>query len=551
MKNYIPRIILITMMLMAMLHPKLAAAALTKGMGVLDSFVITSTSNEMEFTAAGWVGTEKPEATVKSIIIELGENTIYNGKFERVERPDVSITTGQKTWLHSGWRITGSIPNSVKSGDYKPNVRAKVDDGTSIDLAVDNPKLKILNINKPSVYHYEKNIFLLISILITILLYMTFRHDENISRIISEKVGFIVTPVAIVVSLVLAAFVVMVSLGITGSSVRLLYQPLPFIEAATDHIAFSEQPIRSDEWLVFTSLAIGQKNQQPPFPIVNKGLGFDGQNNLVIGMTGVPINHVAAFAKPATWGFHLFDLKRALAWYWWFPIISCFLALWWLFDFLLPGQWRLGASLSLLFCLSPYTIAWSNWPAYVVMFPTVALCSTLQILREGNRFRLVGLAVMLGLSVAGFILVLYPAWQIPLGYLYIAVAIALLVRDRGLLDIDFSRITAFTFAILLASIIMLMWWFDARPAIEVILNTVYPGRRQMLTGGGLSFSDVLRGFSNIGSLYKIDGGFSNHSEIASFYYLYVPLFLALGFRLESQVNCEILRYLCCYLQCFH
>ena len=33
-------------------------------------------------------------------------------------------------------------------------------------------------------------------------------------------------------------------------------------------------------------------------------------------LTGVPVAHASALAKPATWGFFAFDLRRALAWAW-------------------------------------------------------------------------------------------------------------------------------------------------------------------------------------------------------------------------------------------
>jgi hypothetical protein len=510
--------------------PSVAIADSFQSMGVVDSFTIPSTADDMEFTATGRVGVGKPELKVVSLIMELGSDVIYEGPFERLQRPDVASATGSKVWLSSGWRIIASIPSTMKNGDYELHVRAKVSDGTFIELAIDNPILKKVIINRDSALHYEKNVFWLVVILAVCSLYAAFMHGNFLSQIISKKIDRTVSPTIIAGSLVCAVFVVLVSLGITGSSLRLLYGPMPFIGAKSDHIAFSEQSIRSDEWLVFTAMSIGQMNHQPPFPVTNKNLGTDGQNMLVVGMTGVPINHVVDFAKPATWGFHLFDLKRALAWYWWFPIIGCFLALWWLFSLLIPGQWRLGAGLSLLFCLSPYTVAWSNWPVYVVMFPTVALCSIMLLLRQVNWFRLAVLAVMLGLSVAGFVLVLYPPWQVPLGFLYIAVAFGLIIRDRRLLNVNGRKIAAFALAALLAGAILLAWWIDARPAIEVILNTVYPGRRQILTGGGMSLSELLRGFSNIGSLYKIDGGFSNSSEMASFYYLYIPLIFALGFR---------------------
>jgi len=513
-------------------HPHIAFADNIHSKGVVDSFAITSTSGGLEFSAAGWVGADKPESGVMSLIVELGSDVIYEGHVERIERPDVVTATGRKDWLRSGWRINASIPTSIKNGEYDLHVRAKINDGTNVNLAVDNPQLKKLIINRVDVSHYQKSLFLFGVILAICSFYAVFMHGGMLAQAIGNKVGKPISPVTIAAVLVCFVFMGLVSLGITGSSLKILYDQTPFIDAKLDHVAFYAQDVRSDEWLVFTPMAIGQMNHQPQLPIYNRNLGLDGQNMLVVGMAGEPVNHMTAFAKPATWGFFLFDLKRALAWYWWFPLFGCLLALWWLFNLMMPGQWRLGFALSLLFCLSPYTVAWSNWPAYAVFFPTIALCSTLLLLRQKSWLWLGMLGALLGLSVAGFVLILYPPWQVTLGYLYLALALGLVIRDRSELSLDSRKIFAFGLATLLSGAILWSWWIDARPAIEAMLNTVYPGKRQLLVGGGMSLSDLLRGFSNIGALYKLEGGASNHSEIASFYYLFLPLIAAIGLRLR-------------------
>lgn len=74
---------------------------------------------------------------------------------------------------------------------------------------------------------------------------------------------------------------------------------------------------------------------------------------LVVGMTGVPVAHISAVAKPATWGFFLFDLRQALAWYWWFPFF-------WLPDRSVVGffalfdlNWKISAGLATSFAFAP------------------------------------------------------------------------------------------------------------------------------------------------------------------------------------------------------
>ncbi|MBX8492168.1 hypothetical protein K5D34_11170 [Pseudomonas cichorii] len=170
---------------------------------------------------------------------------------------------------------------------------------------------------------------------------------------------------------VLIVFMLFTALGLTGSSLDLGVRQSAFIESDMTRVWGYEQPIRSDEWMVLTPMAIAQSQHVPRYPVVNSRLGLDGQNMLVTGMTGLPIAHVSSLAKPAIWGFFVFDLKRALAWYWWFPVFGCFLALAHVLHTLSPGRWRQSFLFSLLFVSAPYVVAWSFWPAYAVFFPAL------------------------------------------------------------------------------------------------------------------------------------------------------------------------------------
>lgn len=323
---------------------------------------------------------------------------------------------------------------------------------------------------------------------------------------------------------ILAAFVVLVIFGISGSSLNLGYTGSPVLDTSLSlRMAGQARPIRTDEWLVATPLAISQTTHSPKFPIVNKNLGVDGQNMLVVGSGGAPVAHISALARPATWGFFVLDLKRALAWYWWFPLFGCLFALWGVFDLVFPGRWKLGLALSMWFCLSAYVAAWSYWPAYAVFFPSLALWSAIQILR-GNSVYVLSLA--LGLALAGFVLMLYPPWQVSLGYLFLLLGISLILRDKLYRNLDASRLIALGMAFVVAAVIIWMWWIDARQAIQIMLDTIYPGERTRVLGGGETVAYLLRGTTNIASLYKVNGN-PNQCEVASFVFLFAPLLFAL------------------------
>lgn len=339
---------------------------------------------------------------------------------------------------------------------------------------------------------------------------------------------------ALCFALMLLLFGGLVAGGITGSSLGALYKH-SVVSIDGLELAGSPKAIRSDEWGVITPMAIGQTYHHPRFPVLNRNIGPEGQNMLIVGMSGVPVAHLSAIAKPATWGFHLFDLKRALAWYWWFPLFGCWFALWWMLCLLMPGRPIVGLLISTLFISSPYVVAWSYWPAYAVFLPAFSLCIFLLILKHPGRLTNFLLGGVLGVSLAGFVLLLYPPQQVSLGFLFLMIAGAQLWDRRHALSINLVLIGSLLVAVTVTSVILWHWWLDAGDAVMAMLDTLYPGRRVSDTGGGFSLSVLLRGFTNLTSLYAVDfgGGPLNQSEAASFHYLILPLLVALWFQAES------------------
>ncbi|MBX8502586.1 DUF7657 domain-containing protein [Pseudomonas lijiangensis] len=322
---------------------------------------------------------------------------------------------------------------------------------------------------------------------------------------------------------VLIVFMLFTALGLTGSSLDLGVRQSSFIESDMTRVWGHEQPIRSDEWLVLTPMAIAQSQHVPRYPVVNDRLGLDGQNMLVTGMTGLPVAHVSSLAKPAIWGFFVFDLKRALAWYWWFPVFGCFLALAHVLHTLSPGRWRQSFLFSLLFVSAPYVVAWSFWPAYAVFFPCIALLCLLKILQPRRRWTLVPLSILAGLAIAGFVLLLYPPWQVTIGYVFIALIVGIAIRDRLHKNLTLESILALVLALAVAGFLLGSWWLSAREAIEAMMNTVYPGQRNLEAGGDVTWQALLKGYTNIVTLQRNESRPVNQSEMASFYYFFLPL----------------------------
>jgi hypothetical protein len=283
--------------------------------------------------------------------------------------------------------------------------------------------------------------------------------------------------------------------------------------------------IRWDEFLIATPLALSQLSHSPRFPIINTNIG-GGQNMLLSPQA--PVLHIATLARPATWGYFFFGAQRGLAWSWWFGVFSCFTVLYLLFEVILKGNSGLAAFGAFWFCASAYVVCWSLWPAHLVFFAALGCLTAYHLLNSQIVSTQVVSAVLLGLSIPGFVMFLYPPWQVPVGYLSLLLFIGLLIRDK--LHLSLRRVTRLKFlcltgALLLAGGLTLSFVITCLPDLKVMSNTVYPGRR-VSTGGDYSFGMLFKGMYNVATIYAGEPGIGNESEAASFYHLFPAVLIA-------------------------
>ena len=294
---------------------------------------------------------------------------------------------------------------------------------------------------------------------------------------------------------------------------------------------------RSDEFTVATAAALSQFSQNPRFPVVNHSYG-DGLNMLMIPQT--PVWHIATLARPATWGYFLFGRQRGLAWLWWFQVFGCFTVLFLLFRTLIRGHSKLAAFGAFWFCASAYSVCWSNWPSHMTLFAALGCLSAYQIFASQKKSIQIICGALLGLSIPAFVMFIYPAWQVPLGYFVLVLFGALVIRDRlhqTAKVLSSSQLLALGIAAALAGGLTLSWLITCLPDLRAMSNTVYPGRR-ISTGGSYSLAELFRGTYNLLSIYNsAEQNFSlNPSEVSSYYYFFPAILLAVPFSKKVRAS---------------
>jgi hypothetical protein len=284
--------------------------------------------------------------------------------------------------------------------------------------------------------------------------------------------------------------------------------------------------IRWDELMVTTPIALSQLSHNPRFPVVNTNLA-GGQNILISHQA--PVWHIATLARPQTWGYFFLGAQRGLAWFWWFQVFACFTALYLLLEIILKGHKALAAFGAFWFCGSAYVVCWSLWPAQITFFAALACLSAYRLASSEKLSSQIISAILLGLSIPGFVMFIYPPWQVSLGYLFLLIFIGLFIRDRLYVSLKAhlkQKALSLVGALALGGGLTLSFILTCLPDLKIMSNTVYPGSRLSL-GGDYSLAMIFKGLYNLLTIYTAQPLIGNESEAASFYYLFPAVFLGI------------------------
>ena len=498
-----------------------AAHSSEAGRGYLDSAIYSRSNHAL--TVYGWVASEKQNIFVTNIMVDVDGAQIYQGRLQRSERDDVAAITGRQDWLASGFEVGIQLPDSIEGGVHSVHARARFSNGDEIALPAASSANTITLPAKsgPSIFIKLAIFMALITPIAAVL--GAARLQASVAqwrRCNPATFGQRLFGLALLIS-----FCTLVVTGSSGSSLALLIDNSHIAAYDANPWLGKAQNIRSDEWEVITPMAISQTKHEPVFPIVSRNWGSQGHNMLVVGMTGVPVAHISAVAKPATWGFFLFDLRQALAWYWWFPFFGCLTALWLVFLRFFDLNWKISAGLATSFAFAPYAVVFSGWPAYAAFFPLASLLFAQNIFQQQKLLPIVINGTLLGVSTGGFALVLYPAWQISLAYVLVPFGLAWCWCHRQQLHFGIRQWSGIFTALCVFLLTLGLWWIDAREAVHVIQNTVYPGQRVFEAGGDIDPWFFIKGLLSLQTMYR-PTPLMDPSDAGSF--IFIPLALAVA-----------------------
>lgn len=323
-------------------------------------------------------------------------------------------------------------------------------------------------------------------------------------------------PIALVV------LVLCVAASVSGSSINAMHR---LLGEAQDPVLFGmARDIRSDEYAVSTMQALSQYwNGYGWFSELPRATPTD-----MFIVYGQPVLDPAVLLRPFHWGYLLLGPVRGLSFFWCARLILLFMvSLEFSYRLLAPRSRALAVSYALLVAFSSQVQWWFaiNGLVEMLLFGQLALIGGHAYLKSGSYAARAAIAVGVAWCLGVFVLVFYPAWQVPFGYLFLALLAALLVLGlpgarRGWRDL---AIVALALAVLIAALAYVAW--RSRAAIAAELGTAYPGARLEL--GGTAASALFTSVASLIAPLRTTALVPNGVETSSFLSLF-PLGLVMA-----------------------
>lgn len=264
--------------------------------------------------------------------------------------------------------------------------------------------------------------------------------------------------------------------------------------------------IRSDEWLVSVPRTLSAEYTQY------------GKTNDIVRATEVSnlsasglYRGYSALAKPANFGFYLLGSEYGLAFLWSFRMIFGFLFSFELCMILSEKKKVLSLFGGTVIWFSSFNMWWSTvtW----LIAGQAAVVFFYYFVCEKNRMKRILYGIGIALSAANFVVDLYPAWQVPAGYVFLILIIWIFWENR--LYWENYHVSDWMLAVgcvIFMLSIIIVYLYDSRDYIEAIMNTVYPAGR--VSYGGFSISKLLGYVSTLLTPYL---NYENPSEMGCFF----------------------------------
>ena len=322
-----------------------------------------------------------------------------------------------------------------------------------------------------------------------------------------------------------------VLMGYSGSSIG-IYNDI--IQPNNRKIYYSpifgdSRTIRTDEWAVnapsFVSQCVDPNGNN--YSYYHDSLR--GTKTEMFSQLNQPILDILSIGKPFTLGALILGASRGYSFLWTASIIALLLVS---FEFcmVISKNNKLASLLGmLLISFSASTQWWQCYNIFTWGMLAIVLFDKFMLTKKFSTKILCSIGIFI--SGISYIFYFYPTWQVPYGYIYLAVLIWVVIKNWKEYKINKKDILLIIAIILAIGAILGIYFVKSADALKLITGTDYPGKR-FETGG----KEIKTIFSYVYSIifpYKIDT-IGNPCELSSMISFYpIPMLIALIYLVRN------------------
>lgn len=282
--------------------------------------------------------------------------------------------------------------------------------------------------------------------------------------------------------IVAGLFVLLSLLKIHTLSVAMWNQLIPDgSDARRGLLRGTPQQIRMDEYAVWVPSTLSNVNKG--YPTENETLGGEK-----IALMGAPAKHPLMVFKPLLWGHFFLGTEQAIAWQTNFNFFAVLFFPFLLFMLLTGNNFLLSVFGSLWLWLSSASQMWNGGCDMAIGLFSLLFVSGIYILFGKHRLAgKVGWGLLFAWALFSSVILVYPPFQVPLGYTFLILFIAYCLRHRDQFTFNADQLTAIGIGagtLVLVGLAFYTSYQDLKPTIDAMVNTVYPGRRSESGGTG-------------------------------------------------------------------
>lgn len=315
-------------------------------------------------------------------------------------------------------------------------------------------------------------------------------------------------------SLGLLIFILVVILKLSGSSIGMWDVYVPDASSADNGVLLGvNRPIRSDEWCIFTPMALSQYHS-----------GFNVKNSILRGgetdvfmIYGQPVRDWSIIFRPFQIGYLFMDPGKGLAFYWYGKLIALLLISFEFGMLLTKGKKSLSLAYSFLVSFAPVIQWWFSINAFpdMLIYGQGIILLLNGYMRTTSYGRRILYALGLFFCCGAYAMVLYPAWQVPFFYVFLALALGVFFSQWKECVFKKKDIAILSGAALLFIVCMALIAIRSWDAIKAVMDSAYPGAR--METGGIGFGGLFRYVANIFFPVREYGLPTNVCELSAFY----------------------------------